>query len=197
MLNIKVSERQFSRQKRGVQIAWKKVFLLSFLLVVIALAFIEKGNFSSALRYILFTKKNILVYDTYTFAFDDSVPSDIRDMVVEGLGELKLGDVNRFEFVEKKSDILLSKNQEEGMIELFSKNFIPVAHLYSLEDDISKDSLKKFNLFMLDSKYEKYLEGQYSVDIEVLDSRDQLEGKLAVSDKNIAFSRILMIWMLI
>lgn len=148
--------------------------------------FIEKGNFSSALKYVLFTKKNIVVYDTYTFAFDDSVPSDIRDMVVDGLGELKLGDVRRFEFVEKKSDILLSKNQEEGMIELFSKNFIPVAHLYSLEDDISKDSLKKFNIFMLDSKYEKYLESQYSVDIEILESKEQLVEKLADSDKNIA-----------
>ena len=64
---------------------------MSFTFVLATLWVLEGSNFISAMQF-LFSKKNIVVYDTYTVSFDNSVSKGYRDIIVENLEKLEFGE---------------------------------------------------------------------------------------------------------
>jgi len=185
MININVSEQRGRREKKKIKLPLLWIFLVSILFNCIALLIIEKGDFLSALDYVFLTKKKIYIYDTYSVLLDDSVPQEFKDIVTENLEGMEFNGKKRFKFVEKNADITISREKKDGMQDVFTKDYIPVGHLYSLLDDISEEEVKEKNWYMIDGKYEKYLEEEYGVGITVLDSYDALLEKMKENDKNL------------
>ncbi len=185
MLNINVSEQRARRERKKTRIPFLFVFLVSLFLNSIVLLVLEKGDFVAALDYVFFTKKKIVVYDTYSVFLDDTVPQEFKDIVISNLEGMDLNGKKRFKFVEKNADITISRGKQEGMQDVFSKDFLPVGHLYSLLSDINTEEFKDQSWYMIDGKYEKYLEEEYGVDITVLESYDALVQKMEEKDKNL------------
>lgn len=178
--------RQPQRPKRSFSIG--KLFFLSFVislfLISITLWITEGSDFTNALRYV-FGPKNFVIYNTYTLSFDESMSQEYVEKVTESLEELEYNGKRRFEIRERNADIQLSRKEQEDAEEIFSKQFIPVGHIYSLVNGISKESLSEYNLFILDSTYRELLKEDYGVEVSVLDSYDDLVTKLAENESNI------------
>ena len=103
------------------------------------------------------------------------------------LSKLVLEGKPRFEFDKKKADIVVGMQEEEGSKEVFSKDFIPVGHFYSLLTNISLDDLKSKNVYMLDSNMKGFLEQKFGLEITLIgEGKDALIEKLKESDENIA-----------
>ncbi|MHC1716303.1 MAG: CapA family protein [Candidatus Dojkabacteria bacterium] len=185
MLNIQVSEKMNRREPKKRKIPFFKIFIFALFLNIVALFFLEKGDFLSAFSYIFLTKKNITVYQTYTVLLDDTVPTEFKDIVKSSLEDMEFNGKKRFEFVEKNADITISKDNSENSSEVFSKDMIPVGHMYSLVNGIEQKDLKSMNWYMVDGKYKEYLENQNGLQITVLDSYDSFLSKLEEDDENV------------
>jgi len=185
MLNISVSEQRMRREKKKIKIPFLWIFLLSILFNCIALYFLERGDSISALDYIFLTKKKIYIYNTYSVHLDDSIPQEFKDIVTSELEDMEFNGKKRFKFVEKDADITISKEKREGMDDIFTKDYIPVGHLYSLTENITKDEFNQKDWYMIDGKYEKYLEEEYGIEISVLDSYSSLLEKMKEDDNNV------------
>jgi poly-gamma-glutamate synthesis protein (capsule biosynthesis protein) len=68
---------------------------------------------------------------------------------------------------------------------VFSKNLIPVAHLYSLVNDIKEENIKDYNLFVLNRLNQELVKQEYGREVTLLNSYDELVLKLEESDNNI------------
>ena len=182
--NIYMREPQ--RPKRSISIGklFFLSFVISFFLLFLTLWITEGSDFTNALRYV-FGPKNFVTYDTYTLSFDDSIPQEYVEKVTESLEELEYNGKKRFEIRERNADIQLSREKQEDAEEIFSKQLIPIGHMYSLVNNISKETLKDYNLFILDSTYREFLKQDYDVEVSILNSYDDLVTKLGEDDKNI------------
>jgi len=185
MLNISVSEQRMRREKKKIKIPFLWVFIVSILLNFIALYFLERGDFISALDYVFFTKKKIYIYNTYSVHLDDSIPQEFKDIVTSELEDMEFNGKKRFKFVEKDADITISKEKEDGMDDIFTKDYIPVGHLYSLTENITRDEFEQKDWYMIDGKYEKYIEEEYGIEISLLDSYSSLLEKMKEDDNNV------------
>lgn len=187
MIDITITQDSRRQQKKTGKrkIHFLRILFLSLILSLGAVWFLDGDSFKSAVSFLFNFNKNIVKYETYTVSFGNDFPEEIKQIVTENLSSIKFGDVNRFEFVDDDSDITLTMDGGENSLEVFSKDMIPVGHVYSLVNDISIDSLKNSNVYMIDDTFEIYLESQYGINIEVLDSYDSLVSKLKESDENI------------
>lgn len=162
-------------------------FLLlgAFLFTVLFLFLENRIAFMKAVESVLNYKRRAYIYNTYTIAFDDTVPEEFQNMVKENLGRIMFGKKKRFEFNDRKTDLVIGTEKKEGSEVIFSKDFIPVGHLYSLLTNLDESDLKQKNLFMIDSRLKEYIERQYGVTINVLASMEEMVVKLKESDENI------------
>jgi hypothetical protein len=182
--NIYIKET--SKPKREINV--KKLILLTFFLLIpflfIALWIIEGSRFTSSVRYVL-GKKDFVIYDTYTLSFDESIPEEYVKRIEQNLEPLEFNGQRRFEIVDSRADIELSRDQVDGATEIFSKDLIPVGHMYSLVNEISEDNLSDYTFFVLDDTYVEFLREDYGIEVEVLDEYNALVEVLQEDDTNL------------
>lgn len=182
--NIYMSGSREPKKKLNI----KKLFFLSFLISIFALFFtlwiMEGSYFTSAIGYVL-GSKDYVVYNSYTISFDETIPEEFTEMVVSSIEPLEYDGRQRFEIRDRNADIQISREGEDDSKEIFSKDLIPVAHLYSLVNEITQESLSQYSIFVLNLANEQFLKEDYSVNSTVLDSYDELVQKLGEDDGNI------------
>ncbi|MGI6443989.1 MAG: CapA family protein [Candidatus Dojkabacteria bacterium] len=195
-LNIEGGKEKGRRPRRrnlemgSVKVFSKRVLLSLFLLasffVIIFLFFSDRDAFLASSRYLFSLKRKSYIYDTFTISFEKEVPEEFKNLFVDGLKDIEFNGKNRFAFKDKGGDFVISLEEGEGKEVVYSKDFIPVGHLYSLTTNIGKEDLGNKNVYMLDGDLKDFLEKQYGMSVSVLDSREKLVSKLAESDNNIA-----------
>ncbi|HPQ79562.1 MAG TPA: CapA family protein [Candidatus Dojkabacteria bacterium] len=164
-----------------------KIILLAFLFSTIFLFLENKHLFIHSVENLFRFGKSAVIYDTYSISFNDDVPEEFVNSMKSNLSKLVFEGKPRFEFDKKNADIVVGMQQGDGSKEVFSKDFIPVGHFYSLLTNISLDQLKSKKVFMLDSETEKFLEKKLGIEITVVgEGKDALVEKLKESDENIA-----------
>jgi hypothetical protein len=182
--NIYIRERRRPKAKIRIGKLFFLSLLISFVLLFFVLWIMEGTLFTSGVGYILGTK-DFVIYDTYTLSFDESIPQEYVKRVTESLEELEFNGKKRFEIKERNADIAISRNEQDKYEKIFSKELIPVGHIYSLVNDIEKQNISNYNLFVLDSTYTEFLQEDYDITVSVLDSYDDLVAKLREDDNNV------------
>ena len=205
MINIDMSaprkierDRRIDRKriKRGNNESFLKSFsikksipyllLISFLFVIIFLFFSDRKQFLFATRYLFTFGRKSLVYKTYSISFEDDVPEEFKNLMEENLSKVVFEKTPRFKFKEKRGDLVIGMEEKKGSKVILSQDFIPVGHFYSLVTNLTDEELKTKNIYMIDGRLEKNIEGQLGVEITVLDGGiDSLVEKLKESDDNI------------
>ena len=164
----------------------KKSIRLAFILfLLIFLPYIYLSNMET-LNTIIFTPQTKIVYNTFSVSFEEDIPREYVDLVKKDLGDIAFNEKKRFEFVDGKSDIVVSDTPSEGSVDVFKKDLIPVGHVYSLLNEIAEKDVKKYSLYILDSQYIGYVKAQYGVEPKVATSLEDLITTLKKSDSNIA-----------
>ncbi len=169
-------------------------FNKKFLLLLVAIAFLLSNLvvfFENKQRYLSFFSnvrsivRKVVVYDTYTISFDDTVSDTFKELMQENLQDISYGKKNRFKFVKNKGDFVVSSKKEEGMGVIFSKDMIPVGHMYSLLDNLTLESLKGSKVFVLEEDIKGYVKDEYGIDASLVENSDLLLGELSKDDGNI------------
>lgn len=164
----------------------KKSIRLAFILfLLIFLPYIYLSN-REVLNMLIFTPQVKVVYNTFSVSFEEDIPTEYVALVKEKLGSIAFNEKKRFEFVDVKSDILVSDTHSEGSIDVFKKDLIPVGHVYSLLNEIAEKDIKKYSLYILDAQYIGYVKAQYGVEPKIATSLENLLITLKKSDSNIA-----------
>ena len=159
--------------------------LLLFLLLLPIVLWISEGNeFTSAIQFI-FSKKNIVRYDTYTISLDETISQEYRESIEESLDRLELDGKKRFEIKDKGADIQLSREKSDDAKEISGKDLIPVGHLYSLLNSVQENELDAYSVFVVNSVYREYLKDEYNLNASVLNSYSDLVSKLEENDSNV------------
>lgn len=161
------------------------ILLLSVFYITVFLFFSDKEGFKSATKYIFSVKRRAYIYNTYSISFEDNVPEELRNMFNEGLSNIEFNKKKRFQFQKKGGDLNISLDGGVGKEIVYSKDFIPVGHLYSLTTSLKDGDLRFKHVYMLDGKFKDFLDKQYSISVNVLGSREELVAKLAESDENV------------
>jgi len=124
------------------KIPFLKIFflILSTTLLGILMFFLvfQRAYFFSGMSQILgLYNENILVYDTFTISFSDTVDSSFKNNVMDVLNQISYEDTKRFEYVDTGGDILISNVQEtqENDLVLSQSYMLPVGHIYWIRDD--------------------------------------------------------------
>ena len=181
-----VSFRKTQSKKKSKKLL-PKVFFAAFLFTTLFLFFENKHLFIHAVENLFKFSKSAVIYDTYSISFNDDVPEEFVNSMKSNLSKLVLEGKPRFEFDKKKADVVVGMQEEEGSKEVFSKDFIPVGHFYSLLTNISLEDLKSKNVYMLDSNMKGFLEQKFGLEITLIgEGKDALIEKLKESDENIA-----------
>ena len=163
----------------------KKSIKLAFILfLLIFLPYMYISNMKT-LNILIFTRQVKVVYNTFSVSFEKDIPMEYVDLVKEKLGSIAFNEKRRFEFVEGKSDIVVSSTPSESSVDVFKKDLIPVGHVYSLLNEIVEKDIQKYNLYILDSQYIGYVKAQYGVEPKVVTSIEELITTLKKSDSNI------------
>lgn len=169
-------------------------FNKKFLLLLVAIAFLLSNLvvfFENKQRYLSFFSnvrsivRKVVVYDTYTISFDDTVSDTFKELMQENLQDISYGKKNRFKFVNKKGDFVVSSKKEDGTEVIFSKDMIPVGHMYSLLDNLTLESLKESKVFVLEEDIKGYMKDEYGIDASLVENSDLLLGELSKDDGNI------------
>jgi len=168
--------------------SFKKAVLVSIPISLVLTFFFflfTKGDYLIPnISYVL-GRKDYVKYDTFSLSFDQSIPQAYITGAISNLEKLEFQGKKRFEIVSEDADIVLSREASENSKEVFAKNLIPVAHLYSLVDKIDMESTKDFNLFVLNSLNQELVEQEYGREVTLVTSYDELVSKLEESDNNI------------
>ncbi len=157
---------------------------LSLVLTFFFFLFTKSDYLIPNISYV-FGKKDYVRYDTFTLSFDESIPEAYVTSAISNLEKLEFQGKKRFEIVSEDADIVLSREAGENSKEVFSKNLIPVAHVYSLVDKIDMGDTKNFNLFVLSSLNQELVKQEYGREATLLMSYSELVSKVEESDNNI------------
>jgi hypothetical protein len=124
------------------KIPFLKIFflILSTTLLGILMFFLvfQRAYFFSGMSQILgLYDENILVYDTFTISFSDTVDSSFKNNVMDVLKQISYEDTKRFQYVDAGGDILISnvQNTQENDLVLSQSYILPVGHIYWIRDD--------------------------------------------------------------
>ncbi len=98
-------------------------------------------------------------YETFKVSFDEQIPIEIQDMIKASVEDIELEGKKRFEFVKKGEYVI--KNSSEGS--MYSKEYIPVGHIYWIKSDISLDDVKGIYVTEKDMELVEYLAGEKEV----------------------------------
>ena len=180
MQTIRMTER-LEKKKTNIKKSIKLAFIL-FLLIFLPYMYISNMK---TLNMLIFTRQVKVVYNTFSISFEKDIPTEYVDLIKEKLGSIAFNEKRRFEFVEGKSDIVVSSTPSEGSVDVFKKDLIPVGHVYSLLNEIVEKDVQKYNLYILDSQYIGYVKAQYGVEPKVATSIEELITTLKKSDSNI------------
>lgn len=179
MKDKEIAKRDFSI-KKAVLILIPISLILTFFFFLFT-----KGDYLVPnLSYVL-GKKDYVKYDTFTLSFDKSIPEAYVTGAISNLERLEFQGKKRFEIVQEDADIVLSRESSENSKEVFSKNLIPIAHLYSLVDKIDMGDTEDFNLFVLNPLNQELVKQEYGTEVTLLTSYGELVSKLEESDTNI------------
>ena len=157
----------------------KRIFLLiilSFFLTNIVLLIENKERYMGALDYIRSIGKKVVIYDTYTISFDDTVSDSFKNLMKENLGNIMLDKKHRFEFKDRRADFVVSTQKGDGKEAIFSKDLIPVGHMYSLLTELNLETLKQKNVYILDADIKDYIKEEYGIEATLIESKDKLVG---------------------
>ena len=180
-----VSRNRFVERKKG-KINILGLILLSFIFSMIFLFFENKDHFIHAVEYLFNIGKSAVVYDTFTISFEDDVPEEFKNLMIENLNKVVFNKTPRFKFKDNRGDLVIGMEEKEGSKVVFSQDFIPVGHMYSLTTNLTDDDIKSKNLYMIDGRLKENIQSQINIDITVLDGGiDSLVAKLKESDDNI------------
>lgn len=182
--NIYIRERRKPKKKLNIKKLFFVSLLISFFALYFALWIMEGSYFTSTVGFVL-GSKDYVVYNSYTLSFDDTIPQEYVNEVMSRLEQLEYDGIKRFEIQERNADIQISREKQDDSKEIFNKTLIPSAHIYSLVNNISKDTLPDYDIFVLDSSNEQFLKEDYDIQSTVLDSYSELVEKLSESDSNI------------
>jgi poly-gamma-glutamate synthesis protein (capsule biosynthesis protein) len=174
------TKREKSFTKRAVLISVPLSLILTFLFFLFT-----KGDYLTANAGYVLGKKDYVIYDTFTLSFDENIPETYVAGAISNLGKLEFQGKKRFEIVQEDADIVLSREPRENSKEIFSKNLIPVAHIYSLVNKVTDENIEGFNLFVLSSLNQEFVTEEYGTEVTLLESYDELVSKLTESDTNI------------
>ena len=172
------------------KIGFNKKFLLllvgiAFLLSNLVVFFEDKQRYLSFFSNVRSIVRKVVVYDTYTISFDDTVSDTFKELMQENLQDISYGKKNRFKFVKNKGDFVVTSKKEEGIEAIFSKDVIPVGHMYSLLDNLTLESLKESKVFVLEEDIKGYMKDEYGIDASLVENSDLLLGELSKDDGNI------------
>ena len=182
--NIYIKEPISRRRSKKTYSPFKLSLLLLLFLLPIALLILEGSDFTSALKYV-FGKKNIVIYNTFSVNFDDSIPESFVQKISDNLGGMELNGKKRFEVKDSKADINLTMEKDDNSKEILMNELIPVGHIYSLVKGIQLQRMSEYSVYILDSNYKEFLQDQYNFESTVLDSYEALVNKLSENDQNI------------
>jgi poly-gamma-glutamate synthesis protein (capsule biosynthesis protein) len=177
-----------AEKRNSKKIPFRKLFFTSVLfslLLLFVFFLITKGEYLTANVGYVLGKKDYVEYDTFRLSFDENIPETYVSGAIANLEKLEFEGKKRFEIVQEDADIVLSRESVEDSKEIFSKNLIPVAHIYSLVNDIQKEEVENFNLFVLNSLNQEFVTEEYGTEVSLLGSYDELVSKLEESDTNI------------
>ena len=166
----------------------KRIFLLiilSFFLTNIVLLIENKERYMGALDYIRSIGKKVVIYDTYTISFDDTVSDSFKNLMKENLGNIMLDKKHRFEFKDRRADFVVSTQKGDGKEAIFSKDLIPVGHMYSLLTELNLETLKQKNVYILDADIKDYIKEEYGIEATLIESKDKLVGEMEKNDNNV------------
>lgn len=124
MQTIRMTER-LEKKKTDTKKSIKLAFIL-FLLIFLPYMYISNMK---TLNILIFTRQVKVVYNTFSVSFEKDIPTEYVDLVKEKLGSIAFNEKRRFEFVEGKSDIVVSSTPSEGSVDVFKKDLIPVGHV--------------------------------------------------------------------
>lgn len=197
MINIDMSSPRAQKHEpvkkitaNSPKIGFNKKFLLllvgiAFLLSNLVVFFEDKQRYLSFFSNVRSIVRKVVVYDTYTISFDDTVSDTFKELMQENLQDISYGKKNRFKFVKNKGDFVVTSKKEEGIEAIFSKDVIPVGHMYSLLDNLTLESLKGSKVFVLEEDIKGYVKDEYGIDASLVENSDLLVGELSKDDGNI------------
>jgi poly-gamma-glutamate synthesis protein (capsule biosynthesis protein) len=174
------TKRQKPSVKKGLLISIPLSLILTFFFFLFT-----KGNYLTANVAYVLGEKDYVKYDSFTLSFDENIPQTYVTGAISNLERLEFQGKKRFEIVQEDADIVLSRESSENSEEIFSKNLIPVAHIYSLVNDIDKEEVENYNLFVLNSLNQEFVTEEYGTEVTLLESYDELVSKLEENDANI------------
>ena len=179
-----LKDEKTKREKTSMKKAFLVSIPLSLILTFFFFLFTDGDYLTANVGYVL-GEKDYVKYDTFTLSFDENIPETYVTGAISNLERLEFQDKKRFEIVQEDADIVLSRESSENSEEIFSKNLIPVAHIYSLADEIEKENIEDFNLFVLNSLNQEFVREEYGTEVTLLESYDELVSKLEENDANI------------
>ena len=174
------TKRQKPSVKKGLLISIPLSLILTFFFFLFT-----KGNYLTANVAYVLGEKDYVKYDSFTLSFDENIPQTYVTGAISNLERLEFQGKKRFEIVQEDADIVLSRESSGNSEEIFSKNLIPVAHIYSLVNDIDKEEVENYNLFVLNSLNQEFVSEEYGTEVSLLESYDELVSKLQEDDANI------------
>lgn len=126
-----------------------------------------------------------VVYDTFTVSFGSDISSDYQTVVKNDVKDMVFNGKPRFQFVDKDGDIQIESVKQDDNVEVFSDTLIPVGHMYSLKTSTDETDIKNMHVYVLSDAYSGYLKSQYGIDVQKVDSVDNLVAVMKVSDNNV------------
>lgn len=161
------------------------ILLLVFLMSNIFVFFENKKEYISVIDYVRGIGKKVVIYDTYSISFDGSVSASFKALMKENLGSIILDGKPRFVFKDKNADFVITTKKADGLEVIFSKDIIPVGHMYSLLTELNIGGLKGKNIFVLDDDIKEYIKEGYGIEATLVENKDNLVEQLKKEDENV------------
>jgi len=133
----------------------KKVPILKKFLLCIIISLIGiLGFFLIFNRYYFFSgmsqilglyKEDIVVYNTFTISFSDTVDLSFKEEIMDILNEISFNETKRFQLVDTEGDIQIENVQEKtkNSLVLSDSYLVPVGHMYWIENDFTSSEGKE------------------------------------------------------
>lgn len=185
---IERSQRKVPRERKSNKIQLGRIIILiliSFVVSNLVIFFENKKEYINAVRYVLSINKNAVVYDTYSISFDNSVSEDFKNLMKESLGGIVLDKKPRFEFSEKNGDLIVTSKKVDDSEVIFSKDIIPVGHMYSLLTELNLEELKQKKIFVLENDIKEHIKREYDIEATIVENKEEFLKELEKDDLNV------------
>ena len=149
-----------------------KLFLFSFVCTVSFLLFEFRSDISSLTSSL--TVNRVVVYDTFSYSFDSDFNQDFfKDEIKRKLSGVEFNGKRRFKFSDNESDLVFSGKKKDGFVEIFSTDYIPVGHFYSLVRNVTLSDVRR-KVFVLDDLVLSSLSASGFSSVQKVGSKEEL-----------------------